>query len=47
MICRTPEDCFRAGWEDGADDKPLTQEEIEHLAVLHGPHLRRVEATAS
>lgn len=39
MICRTPEECYSAGWEDGADDKPLTQEEIEHLTVLHGPHL--------
>ena len=43
---RTPEECFRAGWEDGADDKPLTREEIERLAVLHGPHLT-VTAEAS
>lgn len=41
-IYRTPEDCFQAGWDDGADDKPLTREEIEKLAVLHGPHLRQV-----
>jgi len=38
-VYRTAEECFQAGWEDGADDKPLTQEEIESLAVLHGPYL--------
>ena len=46
MICLTPEDCFQAGWDDGADDKPLTRQEIEQLAVLHSPHLR-AEAEAS
>lgn len=46
-ICRTPEECFAAGQADGADDKPLTQQEIEHLVALHGPHLRRAEAEAS
>lgn len=39
MICRTPEECLAAGWDDGSDDKPLTQQEIERLAVLHGPYL--------
>lgn len=37
--CRTDEECFRAGWEDGADDAPLTQREIEKLATLHSPYL--------
>lgn len=42
MIYRTPEECFAAGWEDGADDKPLTEAETESLAVLHSPYLRPV-----
>jgi len=44
---RTPEECFAAGLKDGDGDKPLTQQEIEQLVALHGPHLRRVEAEAS
>jgi hypothetical protein len=44
--CRTADDAFAAGWEDGADDKPLTQQEIEQLAVLHSPYLTpRAEAS--
>lgn len=46
MICRTPEECLAAGWDDGADDAPLTQQEIERLAALHSPYLRP-EAEAS
>ena len=42
----TPEECFQAGWDDGADDKPLTREEIERLVSLHSPYLRP-EAKAS
>lgn len=45
-LCRTPGECFAAGWEDGADDAPLTQQEIERLAALHSPYLRP-EAEAS
>ena len=45
-LCRTPDDCFAAGWDDGVDDKPLTQAEIERLTSLHGPYLRP-EAKAS
>jgi hypothetical protein len=37
--CRTAEEAFRAGWEDGADDAPLTQQEIERLVALHSPYL--------
>lgn len=43
---RTAEDCLRAGWDDGADDRPLSQQEIERLAVLHSPYLT-TEAEAS
>lgn len=39
MIFRTAEECFAAGWQDGADDAPLTQQEIERLAALHSPYL--------
>lgn len=39
MRFMNPEEIFQAGWDDGADDAPLTREEIERLAVLHGPHL--------
>jgi len=38
-VCRTVDECFAAGWEDGADDEPLTQQETERLAALHSPHL--------
>ena len=43
---RTPEECFQAGWDDGADDEPLRQEEIERLVALHSPYLTP-EAKAS
>jgi len=36
---RTTEECIQAGWDDGADDRPLSQQEIERLAALHGPYL--------
>jgi len=35
-VCRTADEAFAAG----ADDAPLTQQEIEQLAVLHGPYLQ-------
>lgn len=48
QLCSTAEECFAAGWDDGADDEPLTQQEIERLAVLHAPYLRmKVEASAA
>jgi len=43
---RTVDECYAAGWEDGADDEPLTQQEIERLAALHSPYLTP-EAKAS
>jgi hypothetical protein len=39
MICRTPDESFRAGWEDAAHDRPLSPSEITRLAVLLRPHL--------
>ena len=47
-ICRTPAECFAAGWKDGEDDRPLTQQELERLTALHAPFLRsQTEANAS
>jgi hypothetical protein len=43
-ICRTPEESFAAGWEDGAHDRPLSREEILRIAALIGPDLRRIRA---
>ncbi len=37
----TAEECFAAGWDDGADDAPLNQQEIERLVALHSPHLQQ------
>lgn len=39
-ICRTPEDAFAAGWDDGANDPPLTDRQRTHLAALLAPHIR-------
>lgn len=48
QLCSTAEECFAAGLADGDDDAPLTQQEIERLAVLHAPYLRvTAEASAS
>ncbi|WP_166344948.1 hypothetical protein [Phytoactinopolyspora limicola] len=44
-LCRTPEDAFRAGWDDGASDTPLTDQEINRLVALHGRFLRATPAT--
>lgn len=39
-ICRTPEDCFRAGWEDGARlGERMTARQRERLATLLRPYL--------
>lgn len=40
MICRTPEESFQAGWDDGADDPPLTQQQVDYLVALNSPYLR-------
>lgn len=47
-MLRTAEECLAAGWADGDGDEPLTQQEIERLAVLHAPYLRvAAEVSAS
>lgn len=46
-MCLTPDDAFAAGWADGADDAPLTPDEITRLVALHGPYLRPSVAEVS
>lgn len=45
-ICRTAEDAFMAGWQDGADDPPLTEEQRTRIAALLAPHIRPAAAAA-
>ncbi len=33
-LCRTRDECFRAGWDDGAEDAPLTQAETDKVIAL-------------
>ena len=37
-ICRTPDDCFDAGWEDGEGDR-MPEHQLERMVILHRPHL--------
>lgn len=39
-FCRTPEESFQAGWEDGANLPPLTPAQVTYLAALLGPYIR-------
>ncbi|MDX3109564.1 hypothetical protein [Nonomuraea angiospora] len=45
-ICRTPADAFAAGWADGADDPPLTDEQRTRLAALLAPYIRPAQEAA-
>lgn len=45
-ICRTPADAFTAGWEDGADDPPLTSEQRTRLAALLAPFVHIIQEAA-
>jgi hypothetical protein len=40
-ITRTLEETFQAGWDDGANDRPLSQDEIRKIAGLMRPYLKR------
>lgn len=46
-ICRTPEEAWQAGWDDGADDPPMTQAQIDLLAPLWRLHLLDRAANAA
>lgn len=39
-ICRTVAETAQAGWDDGANDPPLTPDQVTRLAALLGPYLR-------
>jgi hypothetical protein len=45
-ICRTPDEAWQAGWEDGADDPPMTQAQIDRLVHLLRPYLINREQAA-
>lgn len=46
-LCRTPEECFQAGIEDGAGDPPLTPEQRTRIAALLGPTIRELVETGT
>lgn len=46
-ICRTLEETWQAGWEDGADDPPMTQAQIDLLAPLWRLHLQSMRERAA
>lgn len=37
---RTPEEAFQAGWDDGANDRPMSRAEIERIAALWRPYYK-------
>jgi hypothetical protein len=39
-ICRTVDDAFAAGWDDGATDKPMTPAQRLRLVALLAPHVQ-------
>ncbi len=45
-LCRTPEEIWQAGWEDGANDPPLTPAQRTRIAALLGPYIRASIAEA-
>ncbi len=38
-LCRTPQEIAQAGWDDGADDPPLTDAQVTRLAALLAPYI--------
>lgn len=37
---RTPEEAFQAGWDDGANDRAMSRDEIERIAALWRPYYK-------
>ncbi|WP_329521230.1 hypothetical protein [Spirillospora sp. NBC_01491] len=37
-ICRTPDECFEAAWEDGEGDR-MPEHQIERMVTRHRPYL--------
>lgn len=40
-ITRTLAETFQAGWDDGANDRPLSPDEVRTIAGLVRPYLKR------
>lgn len=38
--CRTADDAFAAGWDDGATDSPMTPAQRLKLVALLAPHVQ-------
>lgn len=36
---RVRAEAFQAGWDDGANDPPLTERQVERLAFILAPHV--------
>lgn len=45
-ICRTLEEIAQAGWDDAANDPPLTPRQVTRIALLLGPYVRDDAALA-
>lgn len=43
-LCLTADEIWQAGLADAANDPPLTQAQIDHIAALWRPYLRRPDA---
>jgi hypothetical protein len=46
-LCRTREECWQAGWEDGANDPPMTERQIAKLAPLWRLYVDRPDDPAA
>ena len=46
-LCRTPEECYQAGWDDAADMRPLTPTQIAKLVALWRPYIRQHDANSA
>ena len=45
MICRTPDEAFAAGLRAAADDPPLSQEQVNNIALLVAPYIGKISIT--
>ncbi len=45
-ICRTAEEALAAGWDDGADDAPMTPEQHRKILALVRPYRDALTAPA-
>jgi len=45
VICRTPDEAFEAGLRAAADDPPLSQEQVDRIALLVAPYIGKISIT--